>query len=381
VSKSYPLDPKEINHIFRGDNNEGSLADFHSESCVDNAALVFQGDNQAQEISGTQTVELQHVITPQGFLIHLKRNRIERLVLAKTSVLGEDKYLAFEDVFANQNFFKNLQVNQVIGVMSEAPKGVSFDEHLFEVDEWVCNFAFDRRRPSERRPILIFKFDSRYSAFDCIEQTRNIGMSDFHTPSDIEALKTHMRQLRIKLEGDDEMNCFDQLSNPHWTGVIGINLKVDVDNIPSDLRWLTPGINMDHIRWDFVGMSVGASYSPPEFPLTSAFGMLDYESPQGTKPAGSSESKYLPRKIQVVLRNSSLKEFIAKLEISPLEGMIRKGEAHTATDTISGFYQRLQCNDHTSHLYPFGGAEHHLQIQEFKKEFEERNKDKKSAKP
>lgn len=45
MTKRYELLTAVIDHIFRGDNNNGDLAGFHSEARVNNATLVLGGDN------------------------------------------------------------------------------------------------------------------------------------------------------------------------------------------------------------------------------------------------------------------------------------------------------------------------------------------------
>ena len=45
MTKRYQLADAVIDHIFRGDNNNGGLAGFHSEARVGDARLVLAGDN------------------------------------------------------------------------------------------------------------------------------------------------------------------------------------------------------------------------------------------------------------------------------------------------------------------------------------------------
>ena len=51
MSKRFTLSTAVIEHIFRGDNNNGSLSGFHSEARGD-ATLLFAGDNQQRRQDG-----------------------------------------------------------------------------------------------------------------------------------------------------------------------------------------------------------------------------------------------------------------------------------------------------------------------------------------
>jgi hypothetical protein len=62
MPKRYSLPQAVIDHIFRGDNNNGSLAGFHSEARVKDAELVFQGDNQARKMGGLTYVAMATTI-------------------------------------------------------------------------------------------------------------------------------------------------------------------------------------------------------------------------------------------------------------------------------------------------------------------------------
>jgi hypothetical protein len=58
MPKRYQLADDVIEHIFRGDNNDGTLAGFHSEARVKNATLVLAGDNARRKRDGLTYVAM-----------------------------------------------------------------------------------------------------------------------------------------------------------------------------------------------------------------------------------------------------------------------------------------------------------------------------------
>ena len=74
MPKRYQLSEAVIEHIFRGENNEGSLAGFHSEAVVRDAALVFAGDNQARRQGGTLTYVASATVSVGGSRLGPKKS-------------------------------------------------------------------------------------------------------------------------------------------------------------------------------------------------------------------------------------------------------------------------------------------------------------------
>jgi hypothetical protein len=82
VPKRYQLSQAVIDHIFRGDSNEGTLAGFHSEARVitnantlaSSATLVLAGDNAARRTGKTQTYVASATTTVNGARLGPKKS-------------------------------------------------------------------------------------------------------------------------------------------------------------------------------------------------------------------------------------------------------------------------------------------------------------------
>ena len=74
MKKRYDLAEAVINHIFRGDNNNGALSGFHSRALVTPEEIVLGGENQQRAQGGTQTYVASVKVRVGGVLLGPKQS-------------------------------------------------------------------------------------------------------------------------------------------------------------------------------------------------------------------------------------------------------------------------------------------------------------------
>lgn len=282
-------------------------------------AVLVNGGKEFGFFTKTKRPDARATVTPQGFLLETnpeQGQRWERVILAKSELSGKEEPLAFENVFGNPEFVSLLQTNQIFAVMSDLPKNITFKKNLLGIGNgWVSEFEFDQAQPPATRPILIFKFKRGQSLVELIES--KVAAPKFDAPGDLEALKlfeqrVEMKHARMKSTVDPSINphkhIHDVLTDPNWVGVLAINCKIKVGNLPANLTWMGRFFAEQNIRWDHIGIDTRGA-------KRNNFGLLAYEADPVVQVTDDSSSVFLIRRFYALFANSKLSHFDAKVEL------------------------------------------------------------------
>jgi hypothetical protein len=272
--------------------------------------------------------------SPQGLLVKIGAGGInwEKLVFAYTpadpkgSVAPE---LSFSTLGAQLQ--AAFQKNQMFLVMSVLPASAA---KKFQKDISIQGWPFKLNVPetasgSEYRNVLIFKF-TKGSIADLVkspEQWTSAADSN-EAPGDVAKwLDTYINKKkdarRSRAADNDQPSLyanFNQLINSDtWTGVLALNLDINLTKFPEQIRGLVGGIDLERFNAHHLGIEVnqvvpnaagGLEFAEP----SSLFGLIDYEGiDQAPK---KTEYDFNVDLLQVRFMNNTITDFRCRISLT-----------------------------------------------------------------
>ncbi|MBI1766472.1 MAG: hypothetical protein HYR56_34125 [Acidobacteria bacterium] len=161
--------------------------------------------------------------------------------------------------------------------------------------------------------------------------------------------------------GDSDFAAFfNAVNNPHWNGILWLNVRAPLAELPPELAGLAVGIDQSRFRAHHVGINAAkinapATPGPITIAPSSIFGLIHYQAPAPLQP-GLGDYQFEVAQLKVLFLNSAVAGFssVIDLQINTLFG-----EAATLEGTpdnivkLYGVYQKHVVNGQTQESYLF----------------------------
>jgi hypothetical protein len=283
--------------------------------------------------SGLAEADNQTTTTPQGLVVLLSAADLayDRLVLGKSEPEkpgDPEQFLTFTGVGGSQKFVEALRRNKLFLVMDRLPSQVDFSEKI-SVLGWEftvpLKVPISAPIPSDQA-LLIFKFYDGKSLEELAQNPKLWANGEFtgpDVPFRLQAYITELKRRHAEAAADrsKKVNVYEKVlrqvvQNPNWSGILATNLKLDARSIPSSLRGLTGGIELDQFRAHHLG--INASHydvaTGIKIDRSSIFALVDYRCPQGATLNTNKEFDYSVKFLQILFDNSAITRFDAEVE-------------------------------------------------------------------
>lgn len=184
------------------------------------------------------------------------------------------------------------------------------------------------------------------------------------TPFNVDAAATsaQIQAIIAKVDATDpDFAAFvNAVTNPHWNGILALNVTSPLTSLPSELAGLAAGIDPALFFAHHVGINASAIVAPATpanitISNSSIFGLINYVAP-GPLPAGGVDYAFQVQQLKVVFANSAVTSFssIIQLEVNTLFG--EPATLRGGTDNIIelyGVYQKHVVNNVVEESYTF----------------------------
>jgi hypothetical protein len=136
-------------------------------------------------------------------------------------------------------------------------------------------------------------------------------------------LQTYISQAEDELTGGNYrfQSFVDLINNPRWNGILCLNVKLPIDQLPQEVQGLLGGINLDKFSAHHFGIetnSVSADFSLNE---SSLFGLVNYENKDDSSSPAALDATTSPydfkvNTLQVVFANSEVTDFTSEIAVT-----------------------------------------------------------------
>ncbi|HEX6041111.1 hypothetical protein [Longimicrobium sp.] len=150
------------------------------------------------------------------------------------------------------------------------------------------------------------------------------------------------------------------VTNPAWNGILALNVRAPLDELPAQLAGLAAGIDPAQFYAHHVGISasrVNVPATPGDLSITdsSIFGLINYQAPGPLRTTGA-PYQFQVERLKVLFLNSAVAGFgsIIDLQVNQLFG--ESAALRGTPDNIVqmyGVYQKHESNGHTQESYTF----------------------------
>lgn len=163
-------------------------------------------------------------------------------------------------------------------------------------------------------------------------------------------------------------NFLSVVDDPHWTGVLALNVDVPLEQLPPELQVLAAGIDASRFGAHHFGMSV-TPYKLFEgkiaFERSSMFGLIDYLNPEDQYFDRNIAYAFRVLQLTVGIRNSAVTTFTSRAEllVNRLFGTSTRllPTAHGNNVILDGAHQQQRLPDGTEHdTYVFSMSGYNL---------------------
>lgn len=318
-------------HGLPGGEHESGMADFRTAHALGAA----QPHGLFSTILGALTTT---AATPQGLIASITPFGWSAVRLARNAETATE--LRFEGL--NTVLQAAFQTNQLFMVATSPvylqQNGTTFfrtirvGEWRFDLDLAANNFEAGNtpaRGFADLNNTVIFKFGPG-RIVDRIKDTKAwTNPRDFSACTDA---KLALLAQRLTLFVDDAIRRADQhpqyarfkeiVEDPDWTGILGLNISVNAQNMPTDLQALAAGVDWDNfvahhiaIETGFIQLDAGGTLVPAE---SSIAGLIDYVQPPAPNgdPAATSDYYFVVREFRVWFYNATIRQFHCTAELT-----------------------------------------------------------------
>ncbi|HEU0131217.1 MAG TPA: hypothetical protein VFQ85_09540 [Mycobacteriales bacterium] len=158
------------------------------------------------------------------------------------------------------------------------------------------------------------------------------------------------------------------VDDPHWTGILALNVEVPLAQLPAELQVLAAGIDPAEFRAHHFAMSVtpvGLTGGAVSFLPSSTFGLIDYENPEDQYFTEEVAFAFRVLQLTVGISNSVVTTFNSRAEllVNRLFGAPTRlfPTTHGNNVILDGAHQRQRLPDNTVHdTYVFSMATENL---------------------
>lgn len=305
-------------------------------------------------------------VTPQGLKAKVKGETWTELMLAHPK--GTNSILKLSDL--DSTLKAAFQSNQLFLVATEGTHFQKFDS-LVKIGVWEFDLHPNKNQRGKLNNVIIFKF-SPGKLRDRLQDPRSWTNPASFNRTDGDALSTLTTQLSEFIKGVDaffaggneneseeekknrEKKMADYgplheiLDDEGWTGVLGLNLYLNIRSLPRELKALSAGIEPEKFFAHHLAIEAGTiDYEPgalPEPTECSLFGLIDCETGSQANQRPGQPADFTVTRLRGVFRNGELAEFgcEARLTINELFG--QKVEP-VKTITLIGARERREGSD------------------------------------
>lgn len=304
--------------------------------------------------------------TPQGLLADYTNNEI---VLAKMILpqqgANDAAQLRLENV--KGNLLGAFQSSKMFLVVSDPGKltdvlQAQYDQIILGQDpKEAWQFDLDPAQWQANGTIGIIKFYD-ISIADLLGQTSAWASGDFFNNGSAATAAATIQTIIANADpGDSDFAAFfNAVNNPNWNGILWLNVRAPLNELPSELAGLAVGIDQSRFRAHHVGINASKINAPTTpGPITiapsSIFGLIHYQAPASLQP-NLGDYQFQVEQLKVLFTNSAVAGFssVIDLQINTLFG-----EAATlvgaADNTVKlyGVYQKHIVNGQTQESYLF----------------------------
>lgn len=305
--------------------------------------------------------------TPQGLLAAYKpgASEWEEVVLGR---MVEEKRLELTEV--KGDLLAAFQSNKLFLVVTD-PGSVTIPPEASQIvigadqaERWRFDLETAKwRKPADSRTILILKFHD-LSIAELAKETAAWAPGDFNQePAEVS------RQIVEKIEdaqhnhrGDPDFAAFlSAVEDPHWNGILALNVECPLEELPSQLAGLAVGIDPEAFYAHHLGIALSKiDSSKPELDIedSSIFGLLHYEDKEPLPPQ-MGEYAFKVRELKVSFLQSAVAGFssLIELEVNSLFGEPATLQKPTSRENnaveLFGVYQKHEVAGRIEESYVF----------------------------
>jgi hypothetical protein len=304
--------------------------------------------------------------TPQGLLADYTSNEI---ILAQMTLpqsgAQTPAQLRLENV--TNELLGAFQSSKMFLVVSDPSKltGVlqtQYDQIILGQDpKEAWQFDLDPAQWQANGTIGIIKFYDM-SIADLLSQTSAWANGDFFNHGSAATAASTIQTIIANADPSDSdfAAFFNAVNNPNWNGILWLNVRAPLNELPSELAGLAVGIDQSRFRAHHVGINASkinapATPGPITIAPSSIFGLIHYQAPTPLQP-GQDDYQFQVEQLKVLFLNSVVAGFssVIDLQINTLFG-----EPATLANTVDnvvklyGVYQKHVVNGQTQESYLF----------------------------
>lgn len=304
--------------------------------------------------------------TPQGLLADYASNEI---ILAQMTLpqagAQTPAQLRLENV--KDELLGAFQSSKMFLVVSDPSKltdvlQAQYDQIILGLDpKEAWQFDLDPAQWQANGTIGIIKFYD-ISISDLLGQTSAWASGDFFNNGSAATAASTIQTIIANADpGDSDFAAFfNAVNNPHWNGILWLNVRAPLDELPSELAGLAVGIDQSRFRAHHVGINASKINAPAiPGPITiapsSIFGLIHYQAPAPLQP-GLGDYQFEVEQLKVLFLNSAVAGFssVIDLQINTLFGEAATlAGADDNTVKLYGVYQKHVVNGQTQESYLF----------------------------
>jgi hypothetical protein len=304
--------------------------------------------------------------TPQGLLADYNSNEI---ILAQMTLpqsgAQTPAQLRLENV--TNELLGAFQSSKMFLVVSDPSKltdvlQAQYDQIILGQDpKEAWQFDLDPAQWQANGTIGIIKFYD-ISIADLLSQTSAWASGDYFNNGSVAGAASAIQTIIANADpGDSDFAAFfNAVNNPNWNGILWLNVRAPLNELPSELAGLAVGIDQSRFRAHHVGINTSkinapATPGPITIAPSSIFGLIHYQAPTPLQP-DLGDYQFQVEQLKVLFTNSAVAGFssVIDLQINTLFG-----EAATlvgaADNTVKlyGVYQKHVVNGQTQESYLF----------------------------
>jgi hypothetical protein len=294
-------------------------------------------NNSAGDTTGAEDMT---AVTPQGLKATVKVEKDRPLKLGETvkAEVWSELLLARPKGTNNTLKFSNLdstlqaafQSNQLFLVATKEAHFQGFASKV-RIGDW----EFDLKPEKNAENIVIFKFSPGKLRERLQDPQSWTNPKDFNGAADSNALSLLAKRLSDFIKevdeavekGDDQKKADYKplstiLDQERWAGILGLNVYINSESLPIELKALTAGIKPGKFFAKHLAIETGTIEYVPEHSLgpkeCSLFGLIDYTVGPTEEQAQTQDADFVVTRLRSVFRNGELKDFECTAELTLL---------------------------------------------------------------
>lgn len=280
-------------------------------------------------------------ITPQGFEI-IADTKFREFVLAQTDKGGKRldlrvrvMYPPLWQRFQQNSFFLVMPTRDAVDPRHPEIEFPAIDlKASVQLEDWGFDLAFEKEAPPQEddggapvpnnRSVLILKYQKgklRDLVKNQAEWDNELFLKADWKNGAQSALEAWVDTVDKKKEDRAFAAIRRILDDPKWTGVLMINPVIDIGALPSALKSIVPGIDLEFFRGHHIGFTenkiVTDGSGDPRISKSSLFGLIDYQDQRGfdKSPEKRGEFAFRVERLQVLFANTEVQDFNCLLKV------------------------------------------------------------------